>query len=186
MSRLFQGAVFQQARAYSQKRWSQVRTSPPKEPSPEQCQPLCAEKKKMLDVIQDSASHWKKNKKKTKTKQAESRESDSSSTSGARNVDSCCRDLCREKTEMMSAALGGLGPRAGDEGDDGPPCAVLTSVRCGQCGYTFCCTCSPTPWMRRLRTQYWSRPQDKYTLCVSLSIYEKVFVDLALLVYVCE
>lgn len=182
------------------------------------CQSLCADKQRMLDAIQDPAWCWGKQGPTPKRAEDSSESGDrsyhssSTTTSSARlcshchddsseddDDDSpCCRELCREMSEMMSMAFGrwGLGPdssAAGDEREDGgggsnphpdsdpdrdpgPPCAVLTCVRCGQCGYTFCCTCSPTPSVRRLRSEYWSRPEDKYTLSVSVSIYEQVLL----------
>ncbi|KAK7508188.1 hypothetical protein BaRGS_00000427 [Batillaria attramentaria] len=177
MSKLLQGAMLQQARSYSQKTFGQIRVSPPKESTPppaDVCPELCAEKRKMMDLVQDTSQlHWKK-----QPSSQNSGSSSSCSNTTKPNVDSC-RELCKEKSHMMSVVGGLTPPRGGawtaaSEGTADPPCAMLTSVKCERCGWTLCCMCSSAPSMRVLRSQYWSRPQDKYRLNVSVSIHEKV------------
>lgn len=166
MSKLLQGALLQQAPSHSGRSWQQVRASPPRDAAgtaDAACQELCAEKK-MLEVIQDlpAAPDW---------------QTTSGQTSGERHFDSC-EDLCKEKDRMMAAPREMTSqqwtPAEGESRGDGPPVAVLTSIRCQLCGCTFCCVCSAVSSVRSLRSQYWSRPQDRYKLHVSVSIHEKV------------
>lgn len=168
MAKLFQATVLQQARSYSQKTFHQLRTGPTKDSAnPESCRELCAEKKKLLDIVQDlsPAHQWKHG-----------------TTSGNTRIPDPCAEICKEKSQMMSmmergqlpSSSGEAGSNVNMEVADLLPTAVLTSVQCSKCGCTFCCVCASLPMLRVLNSQYWSRPQDKYRLNVSVSIREKV------------
>ena len=109
-----------------------LRPSPSSPSSENVCQSLCADKQRMLDAIQDPAWCWGKQGPTPKRAEDSSESGDrshhssSTTTSSARlcshchddsseddDDDSpCCRELCREMSEMMSMAFGrwGLGP----------------------------------------------------------------------------